>query len=333
METRILQRNKLPALIDELIQDREVIAPIDGQSYGKVSSASEVYFSVGKPAKSLKEFFFPQRETLFEFRAVAKKVELAPPSSPDISRVIVGAHPCDVASLPILDALFAWDYLDPSYLERREKTLIISLACEQPAKTCFCTSVGCSPTSTEGSDLLLIPLGDVYHVQIVTDRGKALVEKYGGFFQESDQEQEQRKDHFEAEQREQLTKQVNTEKLHTTLDFENPLWKTITQQCVDCGICTFLCPTCHCFDIHDEVDPDTGSRVRLWDACAFQSFTKTHAGQPRPNHYQRYRQRIMHKFKYYPENFGMVLCVGCGRCIQYCPVSIDLRDVLTMVEE
>ena len=332
METRILQRQRLLQLVDELAKDYEVIAPRDELSYGEVGSASEVYLGEGKPTRSLKEFFFPEREVLFEYQLQGDGVRLVPPSSPgETTRVVFGARPCDAAALAILDHVFAWDYLDSFYLERRGKTVVISLACEQPARTCFCTSLGGSPTGIEGSDLLLTPLSDVYHVQIITERGRALVEKYGQFFQESDERWERQRSQVEAELREKVTKRLDIEGLSEALDFDSPVWETLTQQCIDCGVCTFLCPTCHCFDIQDEGSPDAGARVRLWDSCAFREFTKMTVAQPRPTHYRRYRQRIMHKFRYYVENFGRTLCVGCGRCIAHCPVGIDITEVLDRV--
>lgn len=335
MQARVLQRDRVFQLVDELIRDHEVIAPKDELSYGEIKSASEIHLSAGgKPAKSLKEFFLPQREVLFEYQLSAKEAKLVTlPSSADAVRIIFAARPCDAAALPILDKVFAWDHLDSSYLWRREKTIIISLACEQPAKSCFCVSLGGSPAGIEGSDLLLTPLGDAYHVQIISERGKALVERYSGSFQESDQRRDRERALREHEWREKITKRVDVERLPNTLSFENPVWQTITQQCVDCGICTFLCPTCHCFDIQDEGNPDDGSRIRLWDSCAFRVFTKTAVHEPRATHHSRYRQRIMHKFSYYLENFGKILCVGCGRCIQHCPVSIDITEVLDKVKE
>lgn len=334
MEARILQRDRLLQLVDELIRDHEVIAPKDELSYGKISSGSEVYLNDQKPVKSLKEFFFPQREVLFGYQLAGKEVKLVPPPpSLDTSRVIFAARPCDVASLPILDKLVTWDCLDPFYLERRDKTVIVSLACAQPAKTCFCVSVDGSPAGIEGSDLLLTPLDDVYHVQIITRRGKTLVEKHEELFQESDQEHNRERAWLEDEWREKIVREVDAEGLPRALSFESPVWETITPQCVDCAICTFLCPTCYCFDIQDEGNPDEGQRVRLWDSCAFQDFTRMPVAQPRPAHYRRYRQRIMHKFKYYPQNFKRTLCVGCGRCIQYCPVGVDITEVLRTVRE
>jgi sulfhydrogenase subunit beta (sulfur reductase) len=179
----------------------------------------------------------------------------------------------------------------------------------------------------EGSDLLLTPVEGAYHVQIVTERGKALVAKYEQFFGASDQAHDREVVLFEENARKKI-QELDLTGLHEKLEFEDSVWETLAPQCIDCGICTFLCPTCHCFDIQDEGSAVEGERVRLWDACTFYNYTKAHAGQPRPTHYRRYRQRIMHKFRYYPENFGRTLCVGCGRCIEYCPVSIDLRQIL-----
>jgi len=332
MEARILQRDRLLQLVDELIKDYEVIAPRDELSYGEIGSSSEVYLAEEKPVKSLKEFFFPDREVLFEYLLRGEEVKLVPLSLPDdTARVILCARPCDAAALPILDQVFAGDYLDPSYLQRRKSTLIISLACQHPAKTCFCTSLGGSPAGTEGSDLLLTPLSEVYHVQVITERGRALVEKYGQFFQESDEAWERERALVEAELRERVTKRVDVEGLSEALEFGSPIWETLTPQCVDCGVCTFLCPTCHCFDIQDEGDPGGGARIRLWDSCAFREFTKMNVAQPRPTHFRRYRQRLMHKFRYYVENFGKTLCVGCGRCIAHCPSGIDITEVLNRV--
>ncbi len=334
MEAQILHKDKLLQLLDALIKDHEVIAPKDDLSYGRVDSASEVRFGGGKPVKSLKEFFFPQREVLFEYRLGPKGVALTElPATDDDSRIIFGASPCDAAALPILDKLFAWDYLDSSYLRRRKNTTIVTVACDQPQRTCFCTSLGGSPADIEGSDLLLTALDDAYHVLIVTERGATLVEDFNSFFHESDERHNREKALLEDEWRQRVTKELDPERLSRALSFDAPVWETLTPQCVDCGICTFLCPTCHCFDIQDEGNPDVGGRIRLWDSCSGPDFTKMPVAQPRPTHYRRYRQRLMHKFKYYPENFGRFLCVGCGRCIKHCPAGIDITEALKTAGE
>lgn len=335
MGAKILQQDRLPELVDELISTHEVIGPKDELSYGRITSASAMYLSDKIPVRSLKEFLFPQREVLVEFQLAADQVRLTTPTIPaDVARVVFASCPCDAAAFPILDQVFAWDYMDSSYLQRRENTVIISIACENPDRACFCVSVGGSPIESEGSDLLFTPLGEVYHVEIVTGRGKALVAEHAAFFRESNPEINRQRSVFEERSRAKITKQVDVTGLPEALSFDNPVWETVAEQCTDCGTCTYLCPTCHCFDIQDEgSSARQGERVRLWDACAFADYTRAHAGQPRPAHYRRYRQRIMHKFKYYQKNFGETLCVGCGRCIRHCPVSVDITQVIKAVRE
>jgi ferredoxin len=333
MQAKILRQDRLLALVDALIRDYVVVAPKDATCYGRIDAASEAYLSEGKPAKSPKEFFFPQRELLLSYELSAGDLALSEPeASSGSGRVLFGARPCDVAALPILDKVFGWDDVDPFYVRRRQETSIVSISCQEPCKTCFCTSLGGSPAGTEGTDLLMTPLGDSYHVQIVTDKGTKLAEQYTVLLEESDQRRNRERAAREDEWQAKIEKRVDISGLDQALSFDSPVWDKLTQECVDCGICTFLCPTCHCFDIQDEGNSNRGERIRLWDTCAFYEYTKTHAGQPRPTHNRRYRQRIMHKFQYYPKNFRQILCVGCGRCIQYCPVNIDLRKVLEVAK-
>jgi ferredoxin len=332
MEARILKRERLLEWVDAFVQDYEVIAPTDDSSYGIIGSASEMHLTIDKPAKSPKEFLFPQREILIQYVLSGEQVALADlPVPAPVDRILFGTRPCDAAAFPVIDQVFGWDEVDAAYFQRRERTVVVSIACDKPCETCFCTSLGGSPAGIEGSDLLLTPLREGYHVQIITERGQALVEQYERLFQEGDRARNRERAALEDTWRDAIAETVDLAGIEGA-DFESPVWETLAQACVDCGICTFLCPTCHCFDIQDEGDPNRGERVRVWDACTFYEYTRTHAGQPRPTHYRRYRQRIMHKFRYYPENLGKVLCVGCGRCIQYCPVQIDLRAVLEAVK-
>ncbi len=331
MVAKILQRDRLLELVEELLKDHSVIAPTGQEAYVRIDSAREIAIGAERPTRSLKEFFVPQRQVLLEYQLGGETRLTTPPARDETTWVVFGARPCDVAALPILDNVFAWDCRDSFYFESRERTAIVSFACENPSETCFCASLGGSPASADGADLLLTPLDDVYHVQTITERGEALVTQYAALFEDSNQQYDRERLFFEDAAQAKITREIEVEDLNQTLAFDNPAWEEITQQCIDCGICTFLCPTCHCFDIQDEGTPAWGERVRLWDACTFYNYTKTHAGQPRPNHYRRYRQRIMHKFNYYPKNFGETLCVGCGRCIVHCPVSIDLTEVLRLV--
>lgn len=333
MEARILRLDQLAAWITALLQDYPVIAPRDETGYGPVSSFDQIWLQEAKPARSPKEFFFARRETLLRYDLSGSEVEMVEPTIPMAEQILFGVRPCDAAALPILDRLFEWDDRDEFYCRRRQATTIVALACHEPAETCFCPSLGGSPAGTEGADLLLTRLRGVYHVHVLSERGCKLVDRYSSFFLQGELATNRERAAVEDELLARVGSTVDVSDLPERLDFTSPIWERLTEACIDCGICTFLCPTCHCFDIQDEGNPDRGERVRLWDSCAFVEYTRTHAGQPRPAHDQRYRQRIMHKFQYYPQNLGRMLCVGCGRCIRYCPAGVDLRRVLEMVRE
>lgn len=337
MEARTLRRDRVQEFVDALAASYEVIAPRDDLVYGRLESGDELGWGPAgsppppRPARPLKEFFFPDRETLLRYALSGREIRVDAPPQEVRRRVVIGAPPCDVAALGVLDPLFSWDYLDATYLRRREGTAIVALACVEPEETCFCTSVGGSPAGTEGADVLLTPLEDVYHVGVITDRGQALVEEWGALFGPVDGATERLRAEVLDAGVARVSRRVDVDGLREALRFESDAWHTAAEQCVDCGVCTFLCPTCHCFDIQDEGTPEAGGRIRLWDSCAFRSFTRTAVHEPRPTHASRYRQRILHKFQYYPQNFQRTLCVGCGRCIRHCPQGVDITAELSAV--
>lgn len=340
MEARVLPRDRLWAWLGALIARYEVIAPRDDLSYGPIRSPDRVDLT-RRPVRSPKEFFLPQRQVLLSYRRLGREIEVAPPSVVQTARVLWGARPCDAAALPVMDRVFGWDEDDELYAGLRQETTVVSVACERIDEACFCASLGGSPAGIEGADLLLTPVCSVYHIQIVTERGMRLVEADSAYFEPSDPWINRERARVEDELLERVPKSVDLEGIEAALDPHAAVWGAVAQTCVDCGICTFLCPTCHCFGAADEGvrgcggdDPageERGERVRYWDACVFDSYARTRARHHRPTHSMRYRQRIMHKFAYYPRNLGKILCVGCGRCIEYCPVSIDLTQVLRSV--
>jgi sulfhydrogenase subunit beta (sulfur reductase) len=283
------------------------------------------------PRRSAKELYFPVCEDILTFKKEDGKVKVE-----DIDRsrfpetVLIGAPPCDAGSPSILDAVFSWDYHDEFYLERRKKSTVIGIACTKGDDACFCTAVGLSPDAQAGSDLFLTPMTDgSFACSAVTEKGQALVDAHPGLFGDAPAAQAVP---FVL----QTTKKLDLTRIKDWLagHFEDPLWESIADICVGCGACAFICPACHCFDINDEGSPDNGTRRKHWDACGFSKFTNHASGHnPRDIQNKRYRNRIMHKFKYYDDKFGKTLCTGCGRCIRACPVGIDIAEILTTINE
>ncbi|MGQ9629281.1 MAG: 4Fe-4S dicluster domain-containing protein [bacterium] len=339
MIMKIIDRYKIPDLLGSLIADYEVFAPQRRAgliSFERVSSPEDVLLNYTNSKGSPKGLFFPRSESLFAFRKRGYadfEVEAPPaPAQGVMRRLIFGMRPCDTRSLTLLDRVFDdCDYRDPYYISRRENTTIVGLACSEPLRTCFCTSVGGGPASPEGSDILLVELeGGRYFVDVLTEKGRDLVDRYD-VWEDADEVDVAGKAAAEKRAVESISSRVETDGLKEKLDgaFDAEFWDELHRKCLGCGICTYLCPTCHCFDITDEMIKEEGRRVRSWDSCMFPLFTLHASGHnPRPSGKERWRQRLMHKFNYFVENFGEIACVGCGRCVINCPVNLDIRQVV-----
>jgi len=349
----ILDKSAVNGLLSQWMAGGQVLAPVLQEqilSMAPIESVDEVAPGMEALARQTiarqasKELYMPRTETLFTYR----EGKVVPVDLQEERRIIFGVRPCDARAVALLDHVFDGDpdaepatapggdrvYQDPYFANRRKNTLMIGLACNQPLSTCFCTSVGGGPFSTDGLDQLWTDLGDRYLVEAVSERGKAFLSEVSGLRETGDEDVRQ-KDEIAARAEESLSGpdvQGITQKLDRMYD--SPFWQKVDLSCLRCGACTYLCPTCHCFDIQDEGDRREGQRVRNWDTCQFSLFTLHASGHnPRTSGKERMRQRIMHKFNYYVENFGVIACVGCGRCVRECPVNLDIRAVLNGVKE
>jgi ferredoxin len=331
---RTITEQNLRLLIDALVKEgSRVVGPRaagDMTLYEPLQSGAELVLGA-LPRRSAKETFFPVCEDILSF---GKKEGTTTVTDVDPARfprtVLVGALPCDAAAPGILDAVFSWDYKDEFFLERRTRTTIIGIACTRADDACFCTAVGFSPSETKGSDIFLTPLeGGGFGVEALTGKGKDLVAAHAGLFGET----------ATLNPRplaRPTTEKLDLKKIREWLEhnFESDFWQETADRCVGCGACAFLCPACHCFDINDEGTEKQGARRKHWDACGFGKFTNHASGHnPRDVQNKRYRNRIMHKFKYYDDKFGQTLCTGCGRCIRHCPVGIDIKAVLDEIHK
>ncbi len=328
MPKTITEQN-LRLLVDALVREgKRVVGPKHAGTtvlYEPLAKGDELTLGT-LPRRSAKEAFFPVSEPLLAFAKDKEGVRVTDIDTQAFPEtVLVGALPCDAAAPGILDAVFSWDYNDAFYLERRNKTTIVGLACTKADDACFCTLVGFSPSETKGSDLFLTPLeGGGYEASAITDKGEKLIAKYPQLFEE-------KANVNPVPAAAPAGEKVDLERVKAWLEghFEDPIWEEIATRCAGCGACAFLCPACHCFDIVDEGTEKKGTRRKKWDACGFGKFTNHASGHnPRDVQNKRYRNRVMHKFKYYDDKFGQTLCTGCGRCVRACPVGIDIKAVL-----
>jgi ferredoxin len=334
MEKRLIKKEELTGIIDKIALDLPLYAPVkveDNVLFKAVQKGDIVLTAFGNTRNAPKSFLFPCSETMMRYKRTEKGMELAGEMKEADQSVIFGVRPCDARSFVLLDMLFDQEkYKDSYYIDKRQKTTVIALACiHPPYASCFCTSVGGKPVSAEGADILLTDLGDKYLAEFITAKGEKLLKYFGDA--RADDAADKQKEKISAQAVSEIKSQIPAKEIKPWLDanFEHAFWGTIHQKCLACGTCTYLCPTCHCFDISDETKGADGRRVRNWDSCMYWLFTKETSGHnPRPTQRERWRQRVMHKFRYYVDNFGAIACVGCGRCVMFCPVNIDIRKIV-----
>ncbi|MEW6379935.1 MAG: 4Fe-4S dicluster domain-containing protein [bacterium] len=342
MTTKLITRNSLKKLMRDLLTVFEIVAPVQGEAvsaFQRISAYEEIGWPDSNTARSPKEFFLPPADGLFRFQQTGRETLLSEPANHHGPRIILGVRPCDAAALAIMDRVFSEKGIDVHYTALRDNTLVIGQPCWKPGKDCFCTSVGINPTASLNMDIMLTDLRDErFLVDIVSPKGEDFFSYFSHFFQEP----EDLPRALSAQTREMVfylgeDKMFDLRVIKKWLDnnFENPLWTKTAARCIGCGACSFLCPTCHCFDFTDEStyqdNSFQGLRKRVWDSCSFSHFTQTPTHQPRPTQDRRFRQRIMHKFKYSFDRYQQLACVGCGRCRSLCPVGIDLVEVLVSI--
>jgi sulfhydrogenase subunit beta (sulfur reductase) len=344
MSEKVITREELEKFIKALQGSYEVFAPVKEGGYHRfkrltADEAADLDYS--NTRLSPKSLLFPQSERMFEFTldeasGDSHVMKEAPKEYPPA--VVFGIRPCDAKALRLVNVNFdSPEFKDPWWVNRMDSMTFIGLGCNDPCSTCFCTSVGCGPFHEEGLDMLLFDLGERYLAKALTDKGEQLIEQ-GGFREDADDDIRKRADDLKKESEDKISSHVPTDKLKDkdVLElFDAPFWDEAAFACINCGTCTFLCPTCWCFDIQDEIYKNQGDRIRNWDSCMFPLFTLHASGHnPRSEKVQRVRQRFMHKLKYYVDKYGNgAACVGCGRCVNYCPVNIDIREVFKLMNE
>ena len=338
-----IAKENLSALFQSIAENQELYLPVEvsGQVNFKAwTQDANVSLETLKTVKSPKDAFFPQSENLYTVQREGKKLSIEPQALKEQNFVVFGMKACDIQGVKVLDNVFLSDPIDSFYAARREHGTIVAMACHEPEESCFCKAFGIDCAEPVADVATWMVDGELYW-KALTDKGEALTKAVESLLTEADgtdaEKLETEKTAIRAIVEKLPYSDLSLEGWNgdaLTEKFNSPVWEELYKPCLACGTCTFVCPTCQCYDIKDY---DTGhgvKRYRCWDSCMYSDFTMMAHGNNRTSQMQRFRQRFMHKLVYYPaNNNGMYSCVGCGRCVEKCPASLNIVKVIKAFEK
>ena len=316
--------------VDTLEQlPRGYITEQEAGQFRLVYTGHDRYFDLIPGQQSWKQFLFPSRLELFKMQKTGQSWEVKPPEPDNKSYAFIGVRGCELAAILVQDKAFIRpDFHDPVYRARRSKVFIMAVDCLHPAGTCFCASMGTGPRAKEAFDLRLTELDDVFLLTVGSELGRTIIAgmpyEAASAFVMSNAERG-------LEQAAQnMGRHLDTTDLPELIlnNLDHPEWDDVAKRCLSCTNCTQVCPTCFCWDAVDQIDL-TGTqtnRVRVWDSCYNPDYSYQAGGNTRPTIRSRYRQWLSHKLGTWVQQYGTSGCVGCGRCITWCPASIDLTE-------
>ena len=309
-----------------------------------------------------KDILFPCTEKMYNYK-LGKSIEIKEVVD-NTSQVIFGIRPCDARSIYLMDKVFfEKGYVDSFYKRKRENTVLFAYGCDTVCRTCFCDSMGLDPSDAPNADVMMHDAGDALVLEAYTEAGKTVLEKIGEYLTEGNtcdavdesagaageiQESAAGNDVFAGDnalngETSTSVKVVECElKVNATPNlpeklgkmFEHPIWDEVTRACLGCATCTYVCPTCYCFDIDSDNHGAEGTKYRCWDSCMFSDYSRMAGGHnPRPTKKERVRNRYMHKLSFFHDRYGEMLCVGCGRCVEKCPAHMDITTFIDKVAE
>jgi sulfhydrogenase subunit beta (sulfur reductase) len=292
------------------------------------------YFAFSVGPHSWKQYLHPARLPLFAAEKKNGNWVFLPPQESPLPYAFIGVRACDVAAISVLDRVLLGDeFRDPHYASRREQAFILAVNCGQASSSCFCTSMKTGPCVTSGFDLALTELPDVFLAEIGSEAGSQMLANT--HWEPANAFDLGRAARAVQQAERQITRHLETDDLPKLIyeNLEHPHWDEVATRCLSCANCTLVCPTCFCTTVEDASDlrGTRAERIRLADSCFNRDFSYVFGGNIRPNICSRYRQWLSHKLASWIDQFGTSGCVGCGRCITWCPVGIEITEEVNVI--
>jgi ferredoxin len=331
---KILAKDKVEALLDKIAQQAAVFVPLAVEQgsgfypWNDEHKDKPLLLDALNVYTSPKYVLFPQTERMYDLKQQGQELEIDKTYEDHSERVIFGVRACDARAMRSLDDVFLTrGFTDSFYKARRDHVTVIGNACYNPGANCFCEAMGVSMTDPE-SDVIIRDAGDEGYIwEPQTDQGEKLTQAVAEFLTDKE---------LTAPQAGPFQTEVDYEGVAEKLQgmFEHPLWERMSEPCVNCGACTYICPSCHCFDIQVKMWGDSGYRFRCWDSCMYAEYSaEAGGGNPRPTGVERFRNRFLHKLEFFNERYGYSLCTGCGRCTIVCPAGVRITDIIKQIKE
>jgi ferredoxin len=301
---------------------------------------NNAFFNYVVGPQSWKKFLYPSIQKLFTAYYKNNKLEIEKPEPPATKYAFIGVRSCEINSIEIQDRVFfGGEYQNSSYKTLRKNSLIVAVNCSKAEENCFCTSMGTGPEVKSGYDILLTEIINekehYFLIETGSERGEEIVNDLNT--REASESELSKKNQVIQKTISQIQKHLDTENLKDILlkNLESPLWDEVAKRCLACGNCTMVCPTCFCMTIEDYTDlmKTKAERIQKWDSCFTLEYSYIHGGSIRVSIGSRYRQWLTHKLASWHEQFGTSGCVGCGRCITWCPVGIDITEEATKIKK
>jgi len=301
---------------------------------------NNAFFNYVVGPQSWKKFLYPSIQKLFTAYYKNNKLEIEKPESPATKYAFIGVRSCEINSIEIQDRVFfGGEYQNSNYKTLRKNSLIVAVNCSKAEENCFCTSMGTGPEVKSGYDILLTEIINerehYFLIETGSERGEEIVNDLNT--REASESELSKKNQVIQKTISQIQKHLDTENLKDILlkNLESPLWDEVAKRCLACGNCTMVCPTCFCMTIEDYTDlmKTKAERIQKWDSCFTLEYSYIHGGSIRVSIGSRYRQWLTHKLASWHEQFGTSGCVGCGRCITWCPVGIDITEEATKIKK